>query len=101
MPQTAVRQRWDHAMDEGVRRKARARQGVVLSEDLGDHPGRVARRDELVEVHPRAWVATTQPVDVEVLLSAISCADGDRDWVVMEEAALWIYGLTPLPEELV
>ena len=100
-PVSGVPAHSNEGMDDGVRRKARARKGVVLASDLGDHPRRAATRDELVEIHPGAYVASTQPVDVSVLLAAVRAADGDRDWAAMEETALWLYGLRDLPDELV
>jgi hypothetical protein len=88
-------------MDEQGRRAARDRSGVVLKQDLGTHPGRAADRAGMVELHPGAWVAATQPVDVSVLLAAVREANPDRDWAVMSSAALWLYGVLAMPERLV
>lgn len=73
----------------------------MLNADLGDHPARSAARAELVEVHPRAYVAGTQPVDARVLLAAMAAADGHRDWAVMEAAAVWLHGYGAEPGQLV
>lgn len=80
---------------------ARARRGVVLAEDLGSHPSRAASRHGLESVHPGAYVASTQPVTFEVLLEAVRCASPDRNWVVMEQGALWLYGEGEPPEQLI
>lgn len=74
---------------------------MVLNEDLGDHPGRTADRAGLVEVHPKAYVAGTQPVDAWVQLKAMVAADGHRDWAVMGDGALWLYGYADKPVAVV
>jgi hypothetical protein len=84
-------------MDEAVRRSARARAGVVLSSELGAHPGRSAAKSDLVPVHPGAWVAGTQPVDAWVRMRAVAAVVGDREWAAMDEAALWLYGCADKP----
>lgn len=88
-------------MDKDVSERARLRQGVVLGEELGAHPGRSAGRHGLERVHAGAYVASTQPVDIAVLLEAVRCARTDREWVVMGEAALWLYDVGDQPDRLV
>jgi hypothetical protein len=58
-------------------------------------------RSGLVEVHPKAFVAGTQPVDAWVLLRAMVAADGHREWAVMEDAALWVHGYGTKPKAIV
>lgn len=87
-------------MDSSAARSARGRRGVVLAQDLGTHPRRAAVRAGLVQVHPGAFVAETQPIDVPMLLAAVRSTRGDRNWVVMGAAALWLHGVARCPDSL-
>ena len=87
-------------MDETTAARARERFGVVMSEDLGGHPGRVARRTGLMPLRPGAWLAQTQPDDVPTALAAVRATASERAWTVMGAAALWLHGAGPCPEEL-
>jgi hypothetical protein len=51
-------------------------------------------------LNPGAFVAATQPLDVTVLLRAVLCSRPDGDWVVMGEAALWLYDEAEPPSVL-
>jgi hypothetical protein len=54
-----------------------------------------------VAVHPGAWVAGTQPVDAWVRMRAVAAVDGDREWAVMDDAALWLHGLAAKPVQVI
>lgn len=67
---------------------------------LGAHPGREAERRGLDRLNPGAFVAATQPIDVAVLLQAALCSRPEGNWLVMDEAALWLYEVAERPEVL-
>jgi hypothetical protein len=80
---------------------ARARQGVVLRQELGDHPGRAARSAGLRRLHAGSYLAQTQPVSLAVHLAALVAQWGHREVFVLGRAALWLHGYGERPETLV
>jgi hypothetical protein len=75
---------------------ARARDGVVLSGDLGKHPSRSAVRGGLQRLRRGAYIARTQSVDVAVQMRAVD--EVARDYVFLGATALWLYELGPEPQ---
>lgn len=84
-------------MDPSVFSRARARAGVVPASELGEHPGRAARRAGLELLQPRAYVAATQPVDAAALVAAVEASAGGRH-AFLGLTALWLYGVAPRPD---
>jgi very-short-patch-repair endonuclease len=78
--------------------RARKRAGVVVASELAPQAARTAVRRGLVRVQPGAWVAATQPVDAEVLLSAVREALGDQEHAFLGPTALWLHGVAPPPQ---
>jgi very-short-patch-repair endonuclease len=87
-------------MDERAVAIARARAGIVLAEDLGDRPRVSARRAGLHEIHPRVYLARTQPEDVAVHLAAVAARWGAREVYVIGAAAIWLHGYGELPDRI-
>lgn len=76
--------------------QARRRGGVVRARDLGRNPGRTAARRGLEQVLPGAYVAATQPIDAQVLVTAVA-ARGLSTYAFAGSTALWLYGQGPAP----
>ena len=70
----------------------------MLQSDLGTHPARAAKRANLVELRPRAFLAATQPVDLWTALEGVKSTARDRTWMVLGEGALWLYGEVERPK---
>jgi hypothetical protein len=64
---------------------------VVSTADLGRNPSRTAARRNLVPLLPGAYLAATQPVDAEVVVSAV-VARGLPTYAFAGETALWLHG---------
>ncbi len=87
-------------MDPQTVERARAEHGVVSADTLGSRPPRAAARHGLVLVQPGAFVAATQPVDLRVHLTALTKGRAEREWYVLGEGALWLYGVAEAPKKL-
>jgi hypothetical protein len=88
-------------MDPSTAAAARSRGGVVRRTDLGTHPARAAARAGLRQLHPGAFVATTQPVDLALHLAVLREVWGGRDVFAIGATALWLYGAGERPGRLV
>lgn len=88
-------------MDPLIAAEARDRAGVVRRTDLGGQPFREARRARLLQVHPGAFVAASQPVDLAVHLAVLRDVWGDRDVYATGATALWLHGAGEQPALLV
>lgn len=76
---------------------ARARDGLVLSSQLGSAPARTAGRHGLVLIQPRVYIAQTQPVGaVEQVAAVRESVQGA--YAFLGETALWFYALADPPE---
>jgi hypothetical protein len=80
--------------------RARRRHGVVHADDLRDSPARAAERNNLVQLHHGLYVAATQPITSDLLLSSVRESSKGRRVVVMGAAALWLHGVTAAPSAL-
>ena len=67
------------------------------SAELGEHPGRTARRSGLALVQSRAYVAATQPVDAAALVAAVDVSSVGGH-AFLGATALWLYGVAPRPQ---
>ena len=79
--------------------EALARAGVVDLAKAGDHPARIAARNGLVLLQPRAALARTQPVGaLELMHASVLAVAPPR--ALLGEAALWAHRQGPLPDRV-
>jgi hypothetical protein len=76
---------------------ARSQQGLVLSSQLGNNPGRSAARRRLVPVQPRVYIAETQPVGPLEQVAAVR-ESVQSTYAFLGETALWLYKLAEPPD---
>lgn len=86
-------------MDHNAIEQARERQGVVLPSDLNGQAARDATGKGLRRVQLRAYLAETQPYDVEAQLESLK-ATHESGWWLRAGSALWRYGVADAPEQL-
>lgn len=78
--------------------RARQRGGIVLREDFSvNNVTRSAARAGLAPLQPGAWLASTTPVTVPLLVRGIATAL-DREHAFLGQTALWLYGVGGPPE---
>lgn len=84
-------------MDDEVLRRARENGGCLPTAALGQHPGRVAARQNLVVVQPRVLIAGTQPVAAwEQVVAVRTSIRGP--YAFLGRTALWLYDVLEAPD---